>query len=163
MWNTLINYLPVTIILIIAIIVCGADLIKAINVWKQEKKRRRDKLLQEAEERRQEEEALKQINSTLTCILEKLDKQDKHFEELDNKINDLTASDMHDIKSWIVEQYHKFYVNQGWIDAFSADTLDHRYEDYKKEGGNSYIDTLMSQLHTLPMDPNLSTIKDKNQ
>ena len=60
MWGTLINYLPVTIILIIAIIVCGADLIKAINVWKQEKKKRRDKLLQEAEEKRQEEIRLKE-------------------------------------------------------------------------------------------------------
>jgi hypothetical protein len=163
MWNTLINYLPVTIILVIATIVCGADLIKAIKVWKQAKKDRDDKLLQDAEKKKQEKEALVEINHTLTCILEKLEKQDAHFVELDNKINDLTASDMHDIKSWIVEQYHKFYINQGWIDAFSADTLDHRYEDYKKEGGNSYIDTLVSQLHTLPMDPNLSSIKDKNQ
>ena len=60
---------------------------------------------------------------------------------------------MHDIKAWIVEQYHKFYTNQGWIDAFSAETIDIRYEDYLKEGGNSYVENLIAQLHTLSMDP----------
>jgi hypothetical protein len=70
-------------------------------------------------------------------------------------LKNLTISDMNDIKAWIVDQYHKFYTEQGWIDAFNADTLDKRYEDYKKEGGNSYIDTLMERLHSLPMDPPL--------
>ena len=71
----------------------------------------------------------------------------------EQRLHDLTQSDMHDIKCWIVDQYQKFYVEQGWIDAFHADTIDRRYEDYLKEGGNSYIETLIERLHTLPMDP----------
>ena len=75
------------------------------------------------------------------------------MEIAEERLNDLTVSDMHDIKAWIVEQYHRFYGQQGWIDAFSAETIDRRYMDYVKEGGNSYVENLINQLHTLPMDP----------
>ena len=155
-WETLFNNLPLTILLILAVIFCGADLIKAIKVWKD--KRKED--IQTAVDKRTKET---ELNNTLTDIQKTLKNMEKRFGDIETKVQDLTNSDMHDIKSWIVEQYLKFYVHLGWIDAFSADTLDHRYQDYKKEGGNSYIDTLMDQLHTLPMDPELSIHKDRNK
>ena len=161
MWDILLQHLPFTILIILAIIICGADLIKAISVWKAKRKERIQQGVQEQQEKNTLTETLKNLQTSINFIHEKFDKQDERFEEIEIKIKDLTESDMHDIKAWIVEQYHKFYIQQGWIDAFSADTLDHRYEDYKKEGGNSYIDTLMNQLHTLPMDPELSIVKKK--
>ena len=62
----------------------------------------------------------------------------------------LTDSDRDDIKSWIVQQYHHFYEEKGWIDDFSMDSLEKRYACYQQEGGNSYITGMVNQLRTLP-------------
>lgn len=146
MWDIIINNIPLVILLILAIVICGADLIKAIKVWKDASKEKYDK-------ERCKNDELKEIKDLLNKMVEKQSGLDNTLETMQQQIKDLTISDMHDIKSWIVEQYHKFYTVQGWIDAFNAETIDRRYEDYKKEGGNSYIDTLMERIHTLPMDP----------
>ena len=146
MWDILFNNIPLTIIVILAVIICGAELIKAIGIWK-------NKIDEHREKKNIGAAQLKSIEASLKSLHAKVDKQDERLDSFDQKIKDLTTSDMHDIKAWIVKQYHTFYVEQGWINAFDAETIDLRYEDYKKEGGNSYIDTLIERLHTLPMDP----------
>ena len=153
MWDILLQHLPLTIILTIAVIICGADLIKAIGVWKAKRKERVDAEVKKQEDENKLTETLKNMQTQLSEIDKKLVCQDTRFTKIEERLEALTESDMHDIKSWIVDQYHKFYVEQGWIDAFSADTIEHRYNDYKNEGGNSYIDQLMDRLHSLPMDP----------
>lgn len=153
-WKFLSENLLLAILVVVAIIICGADLIKAIGVWRQ---RGEEKL----QKNRNLTDDLKKIQESLELLHNKVDKQDEHLNDIDVKIRDLTDSDMHDIKSWIVDKYHIFFEEQGWIDAFNADTIDKRYEDYKKEGGNSYIDTLMERLHSLPMDPEFSIHKNK--
>ena len=157
MWEYITANLPLVIILIIATIVCGADLIKAIAVWKAKDKERVDKKVDKQQKENNLTAMLQGFQESLSKIDKKLDDQDARFEKIETKLDDLTESDKNDIKGWIVEQYHKFYVDQGWIDAFSADTIDRRYNDYKKEGGNSYISTLMDRLHTLPMDPQIDS------
>lgn len=157
MWEYITANLPLVIILIIAIIVCGADLIKAIAVWKAKDKERVDKKVDKQQKENNLTAMLQGFQESLSKIDKKLDDQDARFEKIETKLNDLTESDKNDIKGWIVEQYHRFYIDQGWIDAFSADTIDRRYNDYKKEGGNSYISTLMDRLHTLPMDPQIDS------
>ena len=82
------------------------------------------------------------------------------YNELDNKINNLTESIqqsfavintamMHDIKQWIIER-HKYYIDKGWISIGELDMIEFRYADYKALGGNSTIPTLMEELRTLP-------------
>ena len=83
-------------------------------------------------------------------LTDKLDEITDSLDDLKERVDDLTASDMHDIKQSIVKDYHYFVENQNWIDDFSLDTLELRYNDYKKEGGNSYIEGLMSELRQLP-------------
>lgn len=153
MWDIILQHLPLIIILTIATIICGADLIKAIGVWKAKMKEVIDAKIKKKQEETELAETLKSFQEELIKINTKLNSQDARFTKIEEKLTALTESDMHDIKSWIVDQYHKFYVEQGWIDAFSADTIEHRYNDYKNEGGNSYIDQLMDRLHSLPMDP----------
>ena len=152
-WETIIQNLPLIIILGLAIIICGADLIKAIGVWRKKRKEVIDKEVNKVITENELHKTLSDLQSSLTQLHEKIDDRDKRLENIEKRLDDLTESDKNDIKSWITEQYQKFYVNQGWIDAYSADTLDHRYADYKKEGGNSFIDTLMERLHSLPMCP----------
>ena len=153
MWNLIIKNLPLVVLLILAIIICGADLIKAIGVWKGKRKEKIDSEVQKCQDEKDLLKVLQDLQSSIGAVNKKLEEQDDRFTKIEEKLEDLTQSDMHDIKSWIVDQYHKFYVEQGWIDAFNAETLARRYEDYKKEGGNSYIETLMDRLNTLPMDP----------
>ena len=64
----------------------------------------------------------------------------------------LIESDRDAIKSFIVKEYHHF-IDQQWIDDFSLDTIEKRFDHYKEEGGNSYICNLMKDLRDLPNNP----------
>lgn len=64
---------------------------------------------------------------------------------VEDKINKITTSNMHDIKSWIVDKHHAL-IKQSHIDDFTMDTLEKRYSDYVALGGNSYIGGLMKEL-----------------
>lgn len=153
MWDILLQNLPTIILVTIAVIICGAELIKALRVWKEERTSRINQQIEEQNQEQAQQNAIAELSLKMDLILEKLGSIEERLQKAENRLDKLTESDMHDIKAWIVDQYHKFYNEQGWIDAFSAETLDRRYEDYKDEGGNSYIDNLMAQLHTLSMDP----------
>lgn len=67
-------------------------------------------------------------------------------------LDTLIASDIEDIKSDIVKQYHVFTEKQ-WIDDFSMDAIEKRYARYEEEGGNSYVHTLIDKLRQLPNQP----------
>ena len=76
-------------------------------------------------------------------------------EKVDNieaKLVQLTESDMHSIKGWIVEKHHAL-IKKGWVDDFTMDTLERRYSDYVAEDGNSYIAGLIADLRELPHCP----------
>ena len=83
----------------------------------------------------------------------KLDHIEESIDNLTQRVDELTVSDMHDIKQSIVKDYHFFVEQQGWIDDFSLDTLELRFNDYKAEGGNSYIAGLMAEIRQLPKHP----------
>lgn len=163
MWDVLLQNLPTMILLLIAIIICGADLIKALRVWKEEREKKVDEAIEEKQEKVSLATEFARLHERFDIIEKRLDVLEERTAAAEGKLQDLTESDMHDIKAWIVEQYHKFYVEQGWIDAFSAETIDRRYSDYIKEGGNSYVENLINQLHTLSMDPEQSRYKDKGR
>lgn len=74
------------------------------------------------------------------------------FTKQQQTLDTLIASDIEDIKSDIVKQYHIFTEKQ-WIDDFSMDALEKRYARYEEEGGNSYVHTLIDKLRQLPNQP----------
>ena len=162
MWDILLQNLPTVILVTVAVIICGAELIKALQVWRDEHDKKVKGQIEHQEKEKSIQEAIDIFDKKLDTLLDKIDRVETRMQTAENRLDKLTVSDMHDIKSWIVEQYHKFYTSQGWIDAFSAETIDRRYEDYKAEGGNSYIDNLISQLHTLSMDPEEKTNNNNN-
>ena len=86
-------------------------------------------------------------------LSEKIDGVIDSVDKIGAKVNELIESDKHDIKQDIVRNYHYFVDKQGWIDDFSLDTLELRFNDYKTEGGNSYIAGLMSEIRQLPKHP----------
>lgn len=64
----------------------------------------------------------------------------------------LLQSDRDAIKSFIVKEHH-YFIEQGWIDDFSLDTLEKRYACYKEEGGNSYVEDFIKEIRELPNRP----------
>lgn len=147
-WNILFENPFLIVVIVLALIFCGIEVYKALKFITDII---RGKVRKEIN---QEQESV-DIKKEFDALHKRFDALEKRIGEAEIRLDALTESDMHDIKSWIVEQYHKFVLQQGWIDAFSAETIDRRYEDYKKEGGNSYIDTLIEKLHSLSMDPEL--------
>lgn len=96
-------------------------------------------------------DSLNELKQESADTKEKIDELKEEFDNVNKKINMLTESDKDDIKGWIVSQYYHF-MEQGWIDDFSMDTLEKRYGHYLEEGGNHYVHTLMKELRALPKD-----------
>lgn len=78
---------------------------------------------------------------------------DKILKDLSIKIDMLIDSDKDDIKSYITKEHHYFCYQMGWIDDFSLDCLERRYQHYANEGGNSFIKGFMEELRALPKQP----------
>ena len=72
---------------------------------------------------------------------------------LTDKINLLVESDKDDIKAFITREYHYFCEQKGWIDDYSMDCIERRYNHYVEEKGNSFVKELMEHLRALPRKP----------
>lgn len=88
---------------------------------------------------------------------------DEKIEKIINAIDLLTQSDKDDIKAWITEKHHYFCYEKQQIDDYSLDCIEKRYNHYKDEGGNSFIDDLMSDLRSLKKISGLRLINSKNE
>lgn len=91
---------------------------------------------------------------------ERLFKGDKKMQKLEDSLNDISkkldilmSSDKDDIKSFIVREHHYFCYQKKWIDDYSLDCLERRFEHYKEEKGNSFAEDLMKELRALPKQP----------
>ena len=101
---------------------------------------------------KQHDELIKRYDSLEEKIDRLAEVMKQNTEKIEKKLSQLTASDMHDIKSFIVEKHH-IYIKQGWIDDFTMDTIEKRFSDYVAEGGNSYVKGLIMELRALPHFP----------
>lgn len=70
--------------------------------------------------------------------------------KITDKIDLLVESDKDDIKAFITREYHYFVEQKGWIDDYSLDCIEKRYDHYIEEKGNSFVAGLMDQLRSLP-------------
>ena len=104
------------------------------------------------------EEELEQRLSHGSEIMHSLQQQQKEtdqiLKELTQKINLLINSDRDDIRSYITREHHYFCYTKGWIDDFSLDCLERRFQHYAQEGGNSFIQGFMNDLRKLPKQKN---------
>lgn len=72
---------------------------------------------------------------------------------LTEKIELLIVSDKDDIKSFLTREHHYFCYQQGWIDDYSLECCERRFEHYQAEHGNSYIENFMNEMRALPKQP----------
>lgn len=90
-----------------------------------------------------EQEMQKKVFDTLTSHNEQIDKMSK-------AITILINSDKDDIKAWITEKHHYFCYELGYIDDYNFQCIEARYQHYKEEKGNTFIDSFMEDIRALP-------------
>ena len=119
-------------------------------------KRTKDKYDQEAERKKNIEdinEKLNQNSEDIKMLIEMQKQQNEKIEQQNLRIELLIDSDKDDIKAFITEKYHYFVEVRGWIDDYSLDCLERRFQHYKDENGNSFVADLMSEIKRLPKHP----------
>lgn len=119
-------------------------------------KRTKDKYDQEAERKKNIEdinEKLNQNSEDIKMLIEMQKQQNEKIEQQNLRIELLVDSDKDDIKAFITEKYHYFVEVKGWIDDYSLDCLERRFQHYKDENGNSFVADLMSEIKRLPKHP----------
>lgn len=152
--NLLTTFSPLTILLCCIMILL---VFKGLVEYKRWVKKLRDEFYEERRQQqrdhelacgltRSHDEQLQKIANNISGIKDDLD-------ILSDTVQILVQSDKDDIKAWVTEQYHKFYQKKGWIDDYTLDCIQKRYSHYLEEGGNSFIETLMNQLRSLPHTP----------
>lgn len=137
----------------ITVIVLTAAAIKGIIDFVDWAKGRAKQKLNKEEAADSLAQRLETMEKTHCQHIEALQAKDRELQEqlavLIKKMDILVESDRDDIKAWITAQYH-FFMEQKWIDSYSLDCLEKRYSHYKTEGGNSFIDGLISEIRSLP-------------
>lgn len=127
--------------------------IKSTMNKEQETKDEKQEILNEINKIHESMSKNEEEHKTITSCIEEMKEENKQMFSHQQEILDmLVESDIDDIKSYIVKQYHAFSA-QGWIDDFSMDVIEKRYEHYQKEGGNSYAKHLVERLRQLPDHP----------
>lgn len=101
-------------------------------------------------EKEELERRLQHGSQVMTTLKTNQEITDKILQDLSAKIDMLIDSDKDDIKSYITREHHYFCYQIGWIDDFSLDCLERRYQHYADEGGNSFIEGFMNELRALP-------------
>ena len=108
-------------------------------------------------EKEELERRLQRGSQIMAMLQNEQETTDKILKDLSVKIDMLIDSDKDDIKSYITKEHHYFCYHLGWIDDFSLDCIEKRYDHYEDEGGNSFVGSLMTDLRNLPKLP----IKDQ--
>lgn len=101
----------------------------------------------------QAENAVETYQTQINNIVHTQEEMKTALEEINKSIHLLISSDRDDIKAFITTQYHTFVEDKKWIDDFSLDCLEKRYRHYVDEGGNSFIEGMMTKLRELPRHP----------
>ena len=90
-----------------------------------------------------------EITENIDKLFEMQKEQSKAIDNLTKSVDLLLRSDRDDIKAWITQQHHHYCYELKYIDDFSLDCIEKRYTHYKAEGGNSFIEDLMTDLRSL--------------
>ena len=119
----------------------------------------KDRLKKSFNEENQQSREIESIQDELSADKKNFDTLFKTYQDLEfslkevvDKVDLLIKSDKDDIKAYITEKHHEF-CKQQWIDDYTMDCIERRYEHYVEEHGNSFVKKLMEELRELPNHP----------
>lgn len=142
---------------VVVFIVLFAVAIKGVITFFEWAQERISKVLHFKNGKTEQKQHIKQKLAENTELIAELTRKqqrtDQYLQKMSEKIDLLIESDRDDIKSYITRQHHNFCYSKGWIDDFSLDCLERRFQHYSDEGGNSFIKGFMQQLRNLPKQP----------
>ena len=112
--------------------------------WIGDKFKKRDsRTIKKHSEEEKLNERLEELNTQLAYVT-------KTLNDIEKQVKILMESDKDDIKAFITREHHYFCYTKGWIDDFSLDCIEKRYNHYVEEEGNSFVLDLMKELRALP-------------
>lgn len=112
--------------------------------WIGDKFKKRDsRTIKKHSEEEKLNERLEELNAQLAYAT-------KTLNDIEKQVKILMESDKDDIKAFITREHHYFCYTKGWIDDFSLDCIEKRYNHYVEEEGNSFVLDLMKELRALP-------------
>lgn len=94
-----------------------------------------------------------QLQDSIEDHAEWIEKLEKTIQKCNHLIQILIQSDKDAIKAFITQQHHFFCYQKGWIDDYSLDCIERRYQHYQQQGGNTFVGDLMYDLRQLPLNP----------
>ena len=92
---------------------------------------------------------VQQHEQNLKAVADGMSKMQQELKIINDKVDNLIESDRDAIKSWIVMLYRKYKIDATDFDSMEMDLLERRYNHYKQQGGNSYIDNIMVELRQI--------------
>lgn len=108
---------------------------------------------QKEKEKNAVQDRLNKNEESLKVLFDSQQQINNMLSELTSKVDLLLNSDKDDIKAYITREHHAFCYHKGWIDDYSLDCIERRYEHYVEEKGNSFIEGLMEEIRSLPKQP----------
>lgn len=125
-----------TILLVLFLVAVGArELIQLYRYF-------RMRIYGKFETQDNEKETMNNMEKSMQSMLLEL-------KDIDKKLSLLQVSNRDSIKSWILMSYQKYKENNAQLDSMQMDLLERRYQHYKDQGGNSYIDEIMDELRAI--------------
>lgn len=108
---------------------------------------------QEERNRQALEEKIERNEQSILAVSKKQEDTKKDINNLAKSVDLLIQSDKDSIKAYIAKEHHYYCYEQKWIDDYTLDCIEKRYDHYIDEGGNSFIEDLMVDLRDLPKQP----------
>lgn len=99
------------------------------------------------------EEKIERNEQSILAVSKKQEDTKKDINSLAKSVDLLIQSDKDSIKAYITKEHHYYCYEQKWIDDYTLDCIEKRYDHYIDEGGNSFIEDLMVDLRDLPKQP----------
>ena len=151
MGELLAKYTATEIIVFIVLLAIAVKEVVTFIDWAHNRLKGAFKKEDEHEEIKQQlETVVSRLNDIETHFNTMINESRAKYTEMQQSIDLLISSDKDDIKAWITAQHHLFVYEYKCIDDYSLDCIEKRYSHYKDEGGNSFIELLMSEIRALP-------------
>ena len=122
--------------------------------WAISKLRKRDtNIKEEQDEKDKMEKRVTKLETGQTEVLTAISNLTNNVDTLSENVDLLISSDRDAIKAFITSQHHHLCYEQKWIDDYTLDCIEKRFDHYVEEHGNSFIEQLMGEIRALPKKP----------